>query len=427
MAWRLLAWAAGTACRFGDAAEASRHAVEHARRAGDVRQERRAATEYAVRSRSARRSSTRRSTAARRPSSRSAATGSPRASSCRCWPASTRCRASSIMRARSPRAAGALRGARARDGEGEARDGGGEHRAARRRPRRRRARASGRLRRARRRGEKYLLSTVAGFLAQTLLEQGALDEASDACERSRELTTEADIATQGLWRYVRGRILARQGAYAEAEEITREALGTSTPTDAIVYQIECNVALGEALAAGGPGRGGARGLRGRAAARRDERRRRDPQRRPPPPRGSRRRLGDDVGNLAHKVHGPFVLALAMSVQILLGPFGALIETTQPFGRSDRVRSGTTGAHAVVEHLRDRLLALQRRVEDAEIVTGIARVPKSCRRMPGGPQFAPNAATQIVDCPRYGCEPVRGVSESPRSSTSTRVEASPSGS
>ena len=27
MAWRLLAWAAGTACRFGDAAEASRHAM----------------------------------------------------------------------------------------------------------------------------------------------------------------------------------------------------------------------------------------------------------------------------------------------------------------------------------------------------------------------------------------------------------------
>ena len=57
--------------------------------------------------------------------------------------------------------------------------------------------------------------------------------------------------TEGLWRYVRGRILTRQGAYAEAEEIARKALAFLEPTDAIVYQIECNVALGEALAAAG--------------------------------------------------------------------------------------------------------------------------------------------------------------------------------
>jgi len=100
-------------------------------------------------------------------------------------------------------------------------------------------------------GEKYVLSTVAGFLAQTLLEQDALDEASVACERSRELTIEGDVATQGLWRYVRGRILTRQGEHAEAEEITREALAHLAPTDAIIYQIECNIALAEILAGAG--------------------------------------------------------------------------------------------------------------------------------------------------------------------------------
>ena len=47
MAWRLLAWSAGTACRFGDAADAAERAVEHAQRASDVRQERRASTAYA--------------------------------------------------------------------------------------------------------------------------------------------------------------------------------------------------------------------------------------------------------------------------------------------------------------------------------------------------------------------------------------------
>jgi predicted Zn-dependent protease len=100
-------------------------------------------------------------------------------------------------------------------------------------------------------GETYVLSTVAGFLAQTLLEQGAIDEASAYCDRSRDLATEADIATQGLWRYVRGRILARQGASAEAEEIIGEGLALLSPTDAIVYQIEAYVGLGEARVSAG--------------------------------------------------------------------------------------------------------------------------------------------------------------------------------
>jgi Flp pilus assembly protein TadD len=100
-------------------------------------------------------------------------------------------------------------------------------------------------------GETYVRSTVAGFLAQTLLEKGALDEAATYCERSRELATGADIATQGLWRYVRARILAREGATAEAEEVAREAVAILEPTEAIVYQIESRVALGEALEAAG--------------------------------------------------------------------------------------------------------------------------------------------------------------------------------
>ena len=48
MAWRLLAWVAGIACRFGEAAIASRHAIEHAKAAGDIRQERRATATYAA-------------------------------------------------------------------------------------------------------------------------------------------------------------------------------------------------------------------------------------------------------------------------------------------------------------------------------------------------------------------------------------------
>jgi len=98
-------------------------------------------------------------------------------------------------------------------------------------------------------GERFALSTVAGFLAQTLFERGELEEASAFCNRSRELTTAADIATQALWRYVHGRIMARRGATAEAEPIVREAIELLDATDAIVYQIEAWIALGETLTA----------------------------------------------------------------------------------------------------------------------------------------------------------------------------------
>src|SRR3954452_21660563 len=47
-AHRLLAWVNGKACRYGDAPTALGRAIEHARAAGDVRQERRASTAYAL-------------------------------------------------------------------------------------------------------------------------------------------------------------------------------------------------------------------------------------------------------------------------------------------------------------------------------------------------------------------------------------------
>ena len=250
MAWRLLAWAAGTACRFGDAADASRKAVEHARRAGDVRQERRAATAYAA----------------------AASLGPTLVDE-----AIDRCEAAMEQTAGDRQSEGqllaVLAGLYAMQGEFE-------H--ARTQTARSRTtfeelglemenarlgmdtgaieRLAGNLDGAVSElgsaydaldalGETFARSTVAGFLAQTLLEQGALDEANAYCERSRELTTDADIATQALWRYVRGRILAREGAADAAEEIVREAIALLDPTDAIMYQIEAQVALGEALIA----------------------------------------------------------------------------------------------------------------------------------------------------------------------------------
>ena len=136
MAWRLLAWAAGTACRFGDAAEASLHAVEHARRAGDVRQERRAATAYAA---AASLGPTLVDEAIDRCESAIEQTGGDRQSEgiVLAVLGGALCDAGRVRPRALPRRARArdLRGARTRDGNGAARHGGGGHRAARRRPR----------------------------------------------------------------------------------------------------------------------------------------------------------------------------------------------------------------------------------------------------------------------------------------------------
>jgi class 3 adenylate cyclase/tetratricopeptide (TPR) repeat protein len=252
MAWRLLAWVAGIACRFGDAADASRHAIEHAKLAGDVRQERRATATYAA----------------------AAALGPTLVDE-----AIERCEAAIELTAGDRHSEGIVlsvlaslyamqgefdhaRGLAAR-GRAVFEELGLDMEKARLGMEASNVeRLAGDLEAAERElraaydaldavGERYVLSTVAGFLAQTLLELGELDEASELCDRSRELATDADVATQGLWRYVRGRILARQDAAADGEEITREALAYLAPTEAIVYQIECHVALGETLLARG--------------------------------------------------------------------------------------------------------------------------------------------------------------------------------
>ena len=250
MAWRLVAWSAGAACRFGDAADASQRAVEHAQRAGDVRQERRAATAYAA----------------------AASLGPTLVDE-----AIDRCEAGLEQTAGDRQSEGnllaVLAGLYGMQGEFDY---------ARELVERGRAvfvelgleletarvameassveRLAGELDAAARElrgaydaldaiGETYLRSTVAGFLAQTLFECGAVDEATLFCERSRDLTTEADVATQALWRYVRGRLLAHAGDAEEAEAVAREALRLLESTEAIVYKLEAQIALGEALVA----------------------------------------------------------------------------------------------------------------------------------------------------------------------------------
>ena len=73
-------------------------------------------------------------------------------------------------------------------------------------------------------GEKYYLSTTAGYLAAALLQQGRDDEADEFTAISERLAAPNDISSQSLWRTVRGRVLARHGLFEEGETLVRDAL-----------------------------------------------------------------------------------------------------------------------------------------------------------------------------------------------------------
>jgi tetratricopeptide (TPR) repeat protein len=252
-AYRLLGWSAGTACRFGDCVTAEERAIEYARQAGDIRQERRAITAYA---------------------------GATSLGPTNVDEAIARCESGIEATAGDRQSEGnllavlgglyAMQGAfdRARELVGRARalleelgldldaarvgiEGWRTEMLAGDVPA-----AEAELRRSydvlEARGEKYTLSTIAGLLARTLLDGGgSLDDAQQMCDRSRELASEGDIATQALWRAVQGRIHARAGAFDEAERLVREALAILEPTDAPVLRLEAYLDLGEVLAAAG--------------------------------------------------------------------------------------------------------------------------------------------------------------------------------
>jgi predicted ATPase/class 3 adenylate cyclase len=253
MAWRLRAWAAGTACRFGESADASTRAIEHAQAAADVRQERRAATAYA-------------GAASLGPTNVDEAIA--RCERCLEQTAGDRQSEGNLLAVLGGLYAmqGSFDHARSLIGNGRALleelaldvetarvdleawhvemlaedlDAAERH-----------ARNAYALLDAV--GEKYLLSTVAGSLAQTLLErEGSVEEADVLAERTRSLATDADVDTQALWRCVRGRILARRGAFADAETIVREGIALLDSTDAVPLQLDAQLDLGEVLTAAG--------------------------------------------------------------------------------------------------------------------------------------------------------------------------------
>ena len=96
-------------------------------------------------------------------------------------------------------------------------------------------------------GEKSLLSTAAGRLAQALYALDRLDEADDWAGRAAEVGASDDAMTQMLVRQVRAKVLARRGETSEAEPLAREAVAVGEGTDMINMQGDAYMDLGEVL------------------------------------------------------------------------------------------------------------------------------------------------------------------------------------
>jgi predicted ATPase/class 3 adenylate cyclase len=80
-------------------------------------------------------------------------------------------------------------------------------------------------------GERSALSTMATTLGQVLYRQGRYEEAEQVADAGARMAAEEDLATQMSWRSVTAKILARRGQAEAAERRGREAVQLADRTD----------------------------------------------------------------------------------------------------------------------------------------------------------------------------------------------------
>ncbi len=103
-------------------------------------------------------------------------------------------------------------------------------------------------------GERYFLSTAAGELARAVYAQGRYAEAEELTQLAEELSGDDDLTSQALWRSVRAKALARRSLEADAEELARKAVALLEGTDALILQADALEDMAEVLElAGGEG------------------------------------------------------------------------------------------------------------------------------------------------------------------------------
>ncbi len=105
-------------------------------------------------------------------------------------------------------------------------------------------------------GEKYLLPVLTGLLAQSVQAQGRSAEAAEISRIAEELAAEDDVEAQAVWRAVRAKVLAEAGEYKDAERLAREAVELLRETEATVKLADTLLDLAEVLISAGQVRAG---------------------------------------------------------------------------------------------------------------------------------------------------------------------------
>jgi class 3 adenylate cyclase/tetratricopeptide (TPR) repeat protein len=114
-------------------------------------------------------------------------------------------------------------------------------------------------------GERYLLSTMAGLLAQTLVAQGRHDEAEAMCRRAEEMSAEDDVESQVLVRIVRAELHLFAGRTPEAARAIGSAAELLHGADAPMVMAEVLAVSARIAAAGGDAAAAGRDLAQAAA------------------------------------------------------------------------------------------------------------------------------------------------------------------
>ena len=100
-------------------------------------------------------------------------------------------------------------------------------------------------------GERAYLSTLGAMLADVLELADKDDEAGRFARTSQEASDPDDIDSQARWRTVKAKLLAKQRRLEEAEGLAREAVHLAAATDVLNLRGHCYLALGAVLQASG--------------------------------------------------------------------------------------------------------------------------------------------------------------------------------
>jgi DNA-binding SARP family transcriptional activator len=100
-------------------------------------------------------------------------------------------------------------------------------------------------------GERNYISSIAGLLAEALYRQGRFDDAATSAAFSEEVAAPSDVFSQYLWRGVRGKLLARDGAHDEGIALASSGVEQIRTSDDIEGQGNALMFLAEAQAAAG--------------------------------------------------------------------------------------------------------------------------------------------------------------------------------